>query len=122
VLRWAQSILEDWDALQQEIAALRNTSGTLAGRLSVGVIPSALPMAALITKAIDERHPDVELVVLSQSSIEILRHLEEFSVDVGLTYLDNEPIEGMLAAFDCARAVQPPALSRPARGCSGVPR
>ena len=51
-------------------------------------------MAALITKAMHERHPEVELVVLSQSSIEILRHLEEFSIDVGLTYLDNEPIEG----------------------------
>jgi hypothetical protein len=31
----------------------------------------------------------------SQSSVEILRGLEDFSIDVGLTYLDNEPIEGM---------------------------
>jgi hypothetical protein len=30
--------------------------------------------------------------VLSQCSIEILRNLEDFSIDVGLTYLDNEPI------------------------------
>jgi DNA-binding transcriptional LysR family regulator len=95
VLKWAQTILDNWGALQQEIVALKSTSGTLAGRLSVGVIPSALPMAALITRAIHQRHPDVELVVLSQSSIEILRHLEDFSIDVGLTYLDNEPIEGM---------------------------
>ena len=36
-------------------------------------------------------------MVLSQSSIDILRHLEDFSIDVGLTYLDNEPIEGMRA-------------------------
>jgi DNA-binding transcriptional LysR family regulator len=35
------------------------------------------------------------LTILSQSSIDILRNLEEFSIDVGLTYLDNEPIEGM---------------------------
>lgn len=97
VLKWAHAILEDWEALQQEIAALRNTSGTLSGRLSVGVIPSALPMAGLITKAIHDRHPDVDLVVLSQSSIDILRNLEEFAIDVGLTYLDNEPIEGMRA-------------------------
>jgi DNA-binding transcriptional LysR family regulator len=33
--------------------------------------------------------------VLSQSSIEILHRLEDFTIDVGLTYLDNEPIEGM---------------------------
>ena len=29
--------------------------------------------------------------------VEILRNLEDFSIDVGLTYLDNEPIEGMRA-------------------------
>ena len=95
VLKWAHAILDNWASLQQEIETLRNTSGSLAGRLSVGVIPSALPMAGLITKAIRDHHPRVELIVLSQSSIDILRNLEDFSIDVGLTYLDNEPIEGM---------------------------
>jgi len=97
VLKWAEAILDDWTSLQQEIASLRGTSGPLSGRLSVGVIPSGLPMAALITKAIQARHPDVELTILSQSSIQILKNLEDFSIDVGLTYLDNEPIEGMRA-------------------------
>jgi DNA-binding transcriptional LysR family regulator len=95
VVKWAGTILDNWTSLQQEIASLRDTSGPLIGRLSVGVIPSALPMAALITKAIQAHHPGIELTVLSQSSIQILRNLEEFSIDVGLTYLDNEPIEGM---------------------------
>jgi DNA-binding transcriptional LysR family regulator len=95
VLKWAHAILDNWGSLQQEIDTLRNTSGLLSGRLSVGVIPTALPMAGLITRAIRDRYPDVELTVLSQSSIDILRCLEEFSIDVGLTYLDNEPIEGM---------------------------
>jgi DNA-binding transcriptional LysR family regulator len=95
VLQWAHTILDNWTSLQQEIETLRNTSGSLSGHLSVGVIPSALPMAGLITRAIREHHPAVELTVLSQSSIDILRNLEDFSIDVGLTYLDNEPIEGM---------------------------
>jgi DNA-binding transcriptional LysR family regulator len=95
VLKWALAILDNWSSLQQEIGKLRNVKGTLIGRLSLGVIPSALPMAALIAKAIQDRHPGIELTVLSQSSIEILRSLEEFSIDVGLSYLDNEPIEGM---------------------------
>jgi DNA-binding transcriptional LysR family regulator len=30
-----------------------------------------------------------------KAQIDILRNLEDFSIDVGLTYLDNEPIEGM---------------------------
>ena len=95
VITWASAILDNWASLQQEIASLRNTSNALSGHLSIGVIPSALPMAALITKAIQDRHADIELTVLSHSSIEILRHLEDFSIDIGLTYLDNEPIEGM---------------------------
>jgi DNA-binding transcriptional LysR family regulator len=97
VLKWANAILDNWTSLQQEIATRRNTAGALTGHLSVGVIPSALPMAALMTKAIQARHPGIELTILSYSSIEILRHLEDFSIDVGLTYLDNEPIEGMRA-------------------------
>jgi DNA-binding transcriptional LysR family regulator len=95
VLKWAHVILDNWSALQQDIETLRNTSGALSGHLSLGVIPSALPMAGLIGQAIRTLHPEVELTVLSQSSIEILRNLEDFSIDVGLTYLDNEPIEGM---------------------------
>jgi DNA-binding transcriptional LysR family regulator len=95
VLTWANSILDNWASLQQEIASLKNTAGALTGHLSIGVIPSGLPMAALITKAIQGRHPAIELTVLSQSSIDILRSLEDFAIDVGLTYLDNEPIEGM---------------------------
>jgi len=95
VLKWAQTILDNWTSLQQDIASRRNTGGALRGHLSVGVIPSALPMAALMAKAIQARHPDVELTILSHSSIEILRHLEEFTIDVGFTYLDNEPVEGM---------------------------
>jgi DNA-binding transcriptional LysR family regulator len=97
VLAWAHVILDNWQTLQQEMASLRSSSGALTGHLSVGAIPSALPMAALITRAIQARHPSIELTVLSQSSIEILRQLEDFAIDIGLTYLDNEPIEGMRA-------------------------
>jgi DNA-binding transcriptional LysR family regulator len=95
VLSYANVILDNWNTLQQDIASLRGMSGALTGHLSVGVIPSALPMAALLTRAIQARHPSIELTVLSQSSIDILRQLEDFSIDIGLTYLDNEPIEGM---------------------------
>jgi hypothetical protein len=48
----------------------------------VGVIPSALPMMAVMTKAIQARHPGIELAVRSHSSIEILRNLENFAIDV----------------------------------------
>ena len=41
--------------------------------------------------------PGIDFTILSHSSEEILRGLADFSIDVGITYLDNEPIEGLLA-------------------------
>lgn len=95
VLKWAYTILDNWSSLRQDIVQRRDGQGALRGHLSVGVIPSALPMAALMAKAIQSRHPDVELTITSSSSIDILRQLEEFTIDVGFSYLDNEPVEGM---------------------------
>ena len=94
VLKWARGILDNWSMLQQDIATM-HADGPMVGRLSVGTIPTALPMATLVIKAIQATHPRIEVAVLSHTSIDILRHLEDFAIDVGLTYLDNEPIEGM---------------------------
>jgi DNA-binding transcriptional LysR family regulator len=94
VLKWARGILDNWSMLQQDIATM-HADGPIVGRLSVGTIPTALPMATLVVKAIQASHPRIEVTVLSHSSIDILRHLEDFAIDIGLTYLDNEPIEGM---------------------------
>jgi DNA-binding transcriptional LysR family regulator len=41
-------------------------------------------------------HPRVEFTVLSHSSEEILRGLSDFSIEAGITYLDNEPVAGLL--------------------------
>ena len=94
VLKWARGILDNWSMLQQDIATM-HADGPMVGRLSVGTIPTALPMATLVIKAIQATHPRIDVTVLSHTSIDILRQLEDFAIDVGLTYLDNEPIEGM---------------------------
>ncbi|MGQ0484398.1 MAG: LysR family transcriptional regulator [Hyphomicrobiales bacterium] len=98
VLKWAQLILDNWQSLQQELGQIRNKTGKLVGRLVLGVIPSALPMVSLLTKAMQAGHASVEFAVLSHSSEEILRALTDFSIDAGVTYLDNEPVEGLKRA------------------------
>jgi len=97
VLKWAHLILDNWQSLQQELAQIRNRKGELAGRLAIGVIPSALPMVSLLTKLMQAQHPQVEFSILSHSSEEILRGLSDFSLEAGVTYLDNEPVAGLLA-------------------------
>jgi DNA-binding transcriptional LysR family regulator len=89
VLLWAQRILADVQSLRQDVSSSR---GGLTGRLRLGVVPSALPMVALLTTPFADRYPDTTATVLSLSSIEIQRGLDEFDLDAGITYLDNEPL------------------------------
>jgi DNA-binding transcriptional LysR family regulator len=96
VLKWAHLIVDNWQSLQQELAQIRNRKGELVGRLVLGVIPSALPMVAPLTNAMQVGHPQVDFTILSQSSEEILRNLHDFSIEAGITYLDNEPVERLL--------------------------
>ena len=97
VLKWAHVILKSWQSMQEELGHLKDHDSGLMGRVVGGGIPSSLPMIPLLTKKIRGIHPGIDFTVLSQSSEEILRGLVDFSIDVGITYLDNEPIAGMLA-------------------------
>jgi DNA-binding transcriptional LysR family regulator len=84
--------LKNWDGLEQEVAQLRDRRRGLSGRIVLGGIPSALPMIPFLTKELNARHPYVEFCVMSLSSDEIVRSLNEGSIAAGITYLDNEPI------------------------------
>ena len=96
VLKWAHLILDNWQSLQQELGTIRSKKGELVGRIVLGVIPSALPMVSVLTRAMERAHPKVEFTVLSQSSEEILRNLHDHTIEGGITYLDNEPVEGLM--------------------------
>jgi DNA-binding transcriptional LysR family regulator len=88
-LVWAQRVLADHDGLKQELSAMREG---LAGQLRIGAIPVTLPTIALLTTPFSRRHFRTRIVVSSQTSIDIQRGLDDFSLDIGLTYLDNEPL------------------------------
>jgi DNA-binding transcriptional LysR family regulator len=88
-LDWARRIVGDSRAMRQEITALKKG---LTGRLRIAAIPTALAMVAAITTPFRARHPDVRFTILSQTSIQILTHLENLEIDAGITYLDNEPL------------------------------
>lgn len=89
ILVWARRILGDVESLQQEVSALR---GRLVGRLRLGAIPTALPLTAQLTTPFAALHPGVTISVVSLSSVDIQRGLDDFTLDAGITYLDNEPL------------------------------
>ena len=97
VLKWAQLILNNWSSMSQELAQITASGAGLTGRLVLGGIPSALPMIPFLTRDVRAAHPHIDFTIMSMSSEEILRALQDYSIDVGITYLDNEPISGLLS-------------------------
>ena len=94
VLEHAKRILAECDALHQSLAEM---GGGLKGRLRLGVIPTALPVVAMLTGPFHARYPGVTISVFSHTSMEIIRGLENFELEVGMTYLDNEPLDHVIA-------------------------
>lgn len=86
---WARRVTSDLRSMHAELASV---TGGLAGLLRVSVIPTALAVVAGLTSPFRARHPNVRFNVQSCNSAEILRQLYNSEIDVGVTYLDNEPI------------------------------
>lgn len=89
VYRRALKIVEDVDALTADAAML---AAEPRGRMTLGVIPSALPLSAALTGRVTSRYPGVAFEIRSMTSRQVLQAVEEFQVDAGLTYLGNEPV------------------------------
>lgn len=86
-LEWARRIVADSRAMHQDIDILKNGLG---GRLTIAVIPAALPISASITRPLFLRHPTIDFTILSRPSTEIPALLENLEVDAAVTYLEAE--------------------------------
>jgi DNA-binding transcriptional LysR family regulator len=89
VLRWAQRIIAEREQLKRTLESRR---GGLSGVLRIGAIPTALSVASLLTTPMRMRYPLVRFSLESMSSREIVSRLNDFDIDVGMTYVDGEPL------------------------------
>jgi DNA-binding transcriptional LysR family regulator len=89
VLIWARRIVGDTHAMRQEIFGLHNGVGS---HLRIAAVPPAMPAVASLTVPYQERYPTVRFTVLSRTSDVLIQLLHQREIDVGITYLDNEPI------------------------------
>ncbi|MFV0246224.1 MAG: LysR family transcriptional regulator [Qingshengfaniella sp.] len=87
VLKWARRVLSDAEGLRQEIELAR---GELSGRLSIGVIPTALSYVARIPAVLRTRHPGLSIQIYSLTTGQIHRGLGDFSLDAGIGYLEGD--------------------------------
>jgi DNA-binding transcriptional LysR family regulator len=89
VLEWARRIVGDARTMREEMRAARQG---LAGHVRIAAIPTALAMTPRLTTPFRAKHPGVTFSILSRNSIEVLTLLDNFEIDIGITYLENEPL------------------------------
>jgi DNA-binding transcriptional LysR family regulator len=89
VLVWAHRILAECEELRQDLSTMENG---LAGTLRIGAIPTTLTIAPVLTSPFCERNPRARVSIESLSAQQIVHRLTEFELDVGMTYLDGEPL------------------------------
>ena len=92
ILEYARRIIAERDNLHQELLAL---SQGVSGNLRIGAIPTALPALPHLLAQFGERYPQTRSSVISLSSRDIQRELDEFTLDAAVTYLDNEPLNNV---------------------------
>ncbi|MHB9848206.1 LysR family transcriptional regulator [Streptomyces sp. Tue6028] len=92
IVVWAQRILADRDALKDEVGALRTG---LSGRMRIGSVPTASGAVSLLTGPFCATHPLVTVEVMADlKSEDILRQVQRFEIDAGITYLRDDLPEG----------------------------
>lgn len=86
VLATAQRMLHEQALLKQDLAS---TAEQPSGALHIGVVPTAVPIAARFAAQLQARHPGIAPVVRSLSSRDIEEGLESLSLDLALGFAER---------------------------------
>jgi DNA-binding transcriptional LysR family regulator len=99
VLAWAQQTLASLSYMREDASAAKTT---MTGTLRVGAIPTTMTVAAFLTGPCYAAYPNIRYTLSSLTADAIVSQLDHFELDLGLTYLDDEVIEGFekLNLFD----------------------
>lgn len=92
VLQSAYRLLREHDVLEQDLYGLRDAP---SGTVTLGVVPTALPVAARFVARLRTVHPGVRAIVRSMSSVEIEEGLDALAIDMGLGYAERTAPVGL---------------------------
>ena len=82
-------IVKEYSEVKELSSELKNN---LTGNLRIGVIPSALLDISELLNQFVSKYRNINVQVFSMSSNKIEENLHDFKLDIGFTYLENEPI------------------------------
>ena len=91
VLAWAQQTLASLSNMREDASVAKSS---MTGLLRIGSIPTATPISAYLTAACRSAYPNVRYRITSLSAEAIIGHLDDFELDLGLTYIDDRVIDG----------------------------
>jgi DNA-binding transcriptional LysR family regulator len=99
VLAWAQQTLTSLSYMREDASSAKSS---MAGTLRFGAIPTTMTVAAFLTGPCYSAYPNIRYTLSSLTADAIVNQLDQFELDLGLTYLDDTVIEGFekLHLFD----------------------
>ena len=86
VLSCANRMLHEQEVLLQELASMQRQP---RGRLTIGAVPTAIPIAARFAARLRARHAGITITLRSMSSLEIETGIEDLGVDVAFGYVER---------------------------------
>ncbi len=86
VLVTAQVMLHEQAVLQQD---LHSETHLPRGNVHIGAVPTAIPIVARFAAMLQARHPGILPIVLSLSSTDLEKGLEDLSIDLALGYTER---------------------------------
>jgi DNA-binding transcriptional LysR family regulator len=91
VVGWAQHLLSSYEAMRQETD---KAHARLSGTLRIGAIPTAMPVVPYMTAPCQAAFEGINITLLSLPSDEIVRRLDSYDLDLGITFLDDRALGG----------------------------
>lgn len=83
---WSRGVLAYCDAMKKEVAMMKKD---LTGHLRMGAMPSMSPVLPVLLQTVRDKHPGVRIDVQFIGNEAMKLGLNNFSLDVALTYLDK---------------------------------
>ena len=92
VIEWAERVISQRDAMLVELSGMRDN---FEGQLRLGAMPNSSPILPLFSHLLSKKHPgvkvDIHFLGIEQTKI----GLNNFSLDVGITYLIEAELAGL---------------------------
>lgn len=86
ILASARRMLHEQELLKQD---LRGSAEQPVGKLTLGAVPSALPIATRFCISLQQRYPGITPVLLALNSADIEAGLEDLTLDLGLGFAER---------------------------------